>query len=55
MDRFLTLAEIRAALHGDPPKFNLGQKYTRADIRNKLGGREVGYLPTNNGRVVCGP
>lgn len=34
--------------------FTLGQKYTRREISQLLGGSEIEYLPTENKSVVCG-
>jgi hypothetical protein len=38
----------------DPPLFVLGRKYSRKQIKAVLGGNEIEYLPTQDGRVVCG-
>jgi hypothetical protein len=35
-------------------RFKVGQSYTRDDIHDALGGSRQSYLPTVNGRVVCG-
>src|SRR5438128_10886973 len=34
--------------------FKLGDSYTRDEIHEQLGGSKEAYLPTKNGRVVCG-
>ena len=34
--------------------FVIGQTYTREQIGNVLGGNKQAYLPTRDGRVVCG-
>jgi hypothetical protein len=38
----------------DKTKFEVGNKYSRLQISAAFGGSEVEYLPTKNGRVVCG-
>lgn len=34
--------------------FKMGQTYSRREISNNLGGDYVSYLPTRDGKVVCG-
>lgn len=34
--------------------FEIGKAYSRQQISNVLGGQLQDYLPTHNGRVVCG-
>ena len=38
----------------DSSPFVLGRTYSRKDIAGVLGGSDVHFLPTENGRVVCG-
>lgn len=35
-------------------RFEVGRIYTRRDITDAIGGSMVSYLPTVDGRVVCG-
>lgn len=34
--------------------FSVGRRYSRKEISAQLGGSEINFLPTLNGRVVCG-
>ena len=36
------------------PRLNVGATYTREQINNIVGGGVQAFLPTKNGRVVCG-
>ena len=41
-------------LRGDPMTFTVGYKYTREQINVALGGSIQAFLPTVDGKVVCG-
>jgi HNH endonuclease len=45
--------KVHNFLRGDD-KFTLGEFYTRAEIRKRIGGLEKGFLPLVDGHVVCG-
>lgn len=53
LDRVVTELEIQAAKHPHR-RFQKGGLYPRSYISETLGGSVVDFLPTHDGRVVCG-
>jgi hypothetical protein len=50
----LDQAELDFSKSHENGSFAVGRSYSRKQISEALGGSEVEYLPTHNGRIVCG-